>query len=550
MKKKILTLIFIITLLPIWLTGQNNDNFEISKNLDVFTTLYRELHKNYVDEIQSGDLMNEAIDAMLNSLDPYTTYIPESEIEDYKFMTTGQYGGIGALIHKQDDYVIISELYEGFPAEKNGLKPGDKILKINGESAKDKSPSDVSQILKGQPGTTLTILLERPGFDEPIQKEIERETIKIDNVPYYGIVADNIGYIKLTGFTQNAWKNVRNAFKDLKEKNKLKGVIIDVRGNSGGLLNEAVQIANIFIKKGEKIVSTKGRLVDKNKVYKTRNVPIDSDIPVTILVNNTSASASEILTGAIQDLDRGVITGQRTYGKGLVQNVLPLSYNSKAKITVAKYYIPSGRCIQSIDYSHKDDNGNSHKVPDSLISKFETKNGRIVYDGGGIRPDIEIEPDDLSNITKTLFTKFLIFDYANKFEREHDTIPPVEEFTITDEIYNDFLDFISDKDYKYTTSSEKALEKLVKKAKDEKYFDAIEEEYEDLKSKMMQDKENDLFEFKDEISKILEIEIVSRYYYQKGKIKASIKDDRGVDKAIEIINNTQQYEKILQPDKS
>ncbi len=550
MKKKILTLIFIITLLPIWLTGQNNDNFEISKNLDVFTTLYRELHKNYVDEIQSGDLMNEAIDAMLNSLDPYTTYIPESEIEDYKFMTTGQYGGIGALIHKQDDYVIISELYEGFPAEKNGLKPGDKILKINGESAKDKSPSDVSQILKGQPGTTLTILLERPGFDEPIQKEIERETIKIDNVPYYGIVADNIGYIKLTGFTQNAWKNVRNAFKDLKEKNKLKGVIIDVRGNSGGLLNEAVQIANIFIKKGEKIVSTKGRLVDKNKVYKTRNVPIDSDIPVTILVNNTSASASEILAGAIQDLDRGVITGQRTYGKGLVQNVLPLSYNSKAKITVAKYYIPSGRCIQSIDYSHKDDNGNSHKVPDSLISKFETKNGRIVYDGGGIRPDIEIEPDDLSNITKTLFTKFLIFDYANKFEREHDTIPPVEEFTITDLIYNDFLDFISDKDYKYTTSSEKALEKLVKKAKDEKYFDAIEEEYEDLKSKMMQDKENDLFEFKDEISKILEIEIVSRYYYQKGKIKASIKDDRGVDKAIEIINNTQQYEKILQPDKS
>ena len=539
----LISILAIIFFLPF--AGLNQNNFEISKNLDIYTTLFRELNINYVDEINSGELMEAAINAMLESLDPYTIYIPESEVEDYRFMTTGQYGGIGALIHKQRDYVVISEPYEGFPAHKAGLKAGDRILKINNKSAKGKSSADVSKVLKGSPGTTLKILIERNGEPKPIEKEIIREKIKIENIPYYGMLNDDIAYIKLTGFTQNAAREVKNSFLKLKENNDVKSLILDLRGNGGGLMNEAVDITNIFVEKDKEVVSTKGKLSNRNKSHKTRYAPVDLSIPLVVLINQASASASEIVAGAIQDLDRGVILGQRTFGKGLVQNVIPLSYNSKVKVTVAKYYIPSGRCIQAIDYSLKDENGHFNKIPDSLITAFKTQNGRTVYDGGGIEPDIKLTPLKFSNIAISLFTKFLIFDYANKFFRENPEIPPADEFIITDQIFDDFKNYISDKNYDYTTESEKTLEKLKKYAEKEKYFDAIQSEYETLKMKMKHDKDEDLNKYKDQIKELLKIEIVSRYYYQKGKIIASIANDPEIKEAMEILENKTLYESIL-----
>ena len=539
----LISILAIIFFLPF--AGLNQNNFEISKNLDIYTTLFRELNINYVDEINSGELMEAAINAMLESLDPYTIYIPESEVEDYRFMTTGQYGGIGALIHKQGDYVVISEPYEGFPAHKAGLKAGDRILKINNKSAKGKSSADVSKVLKGSPGTTLKILIERNGEPKPIEKEIIREKIKIENIPYYGMLNDDIAYIKLTGFTQNAAREVKNSFLKLKENNDVKSLILDLRGNGGGLMNEAVDITNIFVEKDKEVVSTKGKLSNRNKSHKTRYAPVDLSIPLVVLINQTSASASEIVAGAIQDLDRGVIIGQRTFGKGLVQNVIPLSYNSKVKVTVAKYYIPSRRCIQAIDYSLKDENGHFNKIPDSLITAFKTQNGRTVYDGGGIEPDIKLKPLKFSNIAISLFTKFLIFDYANKFFRENPEIPPADEFIITDQIFDDFKNYISDKNYDYTTESEKTLEKLKKYAEKEKYFDAIQSEYETLKMKMKHDKDEDLNKYKDQIKELIKIEIVSRYYYQKGKIIASIANNPEIKEAMEILENKTLYESIL-----
>ncbi|MBN2172820.1 MAG: PDZ domain-containing protein [Bacteroidales bacterium] len=536
----------LIVLLLIFTTvfGQSN-NFEISKNLDIYATLFKELNTNYVDDIKPGELMKTGIDAMLESLDPYTVYIPEAEVEDYKFIATGQYGGIGALIHKQGDYVVISEPYEGNPAQKQGLKAGDKILEIDGVSAKGKSTSDVSSILKGQPGTKVKLLIERESEDHPIEKDLERENVKIDNIPYFTMVADGIGYIKLTGFTQNAGKEVKEAFLDLKGKNNLHGIILDLRGNGGGLLQEAVNISNIFVDKGQNIVSTKGKLPNKNNTYRTLEPAVDKDISLVVLVDNSSASASEIVAGAIQDLDRGIVIGQRTFGKGLVQNVIPLSYNAQAKITVAKYYIPSGRCIQAIDYSHKDENGVAERVPDSLIMTFNTKNGRSVHDGLGIEPDVQVEPEKLSNISYSLLTKYLIFDFANKYAREHPEIAPPDQFTISEDIFNNFVGYISDKDYEYTTKCEETLEKLKKYAEAEEYFEDIQGEYEQLAAKLREIKEGDIERHEEEIKDILKLEIVSRYYYQKGKIIASLASDKDLDKAIEILNEKNTYLAIL-----
>jgi carboxyl-terminal processing protease len=548
MKKQFGIFIFLATFLLSGLSGiaqKTNNDFEISKNLDIFTELYKQLDLNYVDEINPGDLVKTGIDAMLGTLDPFTNYIPEADIEDYKLMTTGQYGGIGALIHKQGDYVVVSEPYEGFPAQKTGLKPGDKILEVDGHSAKFKTTDDVSQILKGEPGTTIKLLIEREGTPKPFLLNVQRETIKIDNIPYYGMLTPNVGYLKLSGFTQNAASEVKKAFLELKEKNDLQGLIFDLRGNGGGLLNEAVDIVNIFAEKGELVVSTKGKEALRDKSYYTSAKAVDTEIPLVFLVDPGSASASEIVTGAMQDLDRGVVLGERTYGKGLVQNVFPLSYNAKVKITVAKYYIPSGRCIQAIDYSHKNDDGKSTKVPDSLISEFSTKNGRKVYDGGGIEPDVKLEPELFSPITAALFTKFIIFDYANKFNREHDSIPQVEDFTITDEIFADFKNYVDKLDFEYTTDSEKTLKKLKEIAENEKYYTDIKPEIELLESKLMHNKDEDIVKHRDEISEVLKSEIVSRYYYQKGRIKASLESDPAITKAIGLIGEKQNYTSIL-----
>ena len=523
----------------------NQQGFEIMKNLDIYSNLIKELNQDYVDEINPGELTQKGIDAMLESLDPYTNFIPESQVEDYKFITTGQYGGIGSLIHQQAEYVVISEPYEGSPAQKSGLKAGDKILEINGKQVKGKTYEDVSAILKGQAGTAVHLAILRDGENNPIEKTITREIIKIDNIPYYGMVDQHTGYIKLTGFTQNAAKEMRQAFTKLKEGNDLQGIIIDLRGNGGGLLNEAVDIANLFVDRGQEIVSTKGKMTDKNHSHMTMSPPVDLNIPLVVLVDHSSASASEILAGAMQDLDRGVIVGQRTFGKGLVQNVVPLSYNAQMKITVAKYYIPSGRCIQAIDYAHKMKDGSFGKIPDSLIRAFKTKNGRTVYDGGGLNPDLLTKPRHFSNLALALYGKYLIFDFATSYARQHATIPTANLFEINDSLYNSFINYIKGKDYTYTTKSERALEQLKSESLKENYFDAITEEYGHLKSRMDKDKQEDLKKYDDQIRELLKMEIVTRYYFQKGKIEAALKHDPELADAIAVIKDTDKYSAIL-----
>jgi carboxyl-terminal processing protease len=542
---KFFVLAYLIMLLPLAGNSQKNNDFEIAKNLDIYTTLYKELDINYVDDIEPGTLMQSGIEAMLGSLDPYTNFIPESDVEDYTFITTGQYGGIGALIHREGDYVIISEPYKNSPSDKAGLKAGDKILEINGKSAKGKSTDDVSEILKGQPGTPIKILLERQGISQPMEIDVTREEITVPNIPYYGMLKNGVGYIKLTGFTQNASKEVKKALTELKEKNELKGLILDLRGNGGGLLQEAVNITNLFVEKGEQVVSTKGRLPDRNKMYSTMTQPVDINLPLVVLVNGASASASEIVAGAIQDLDRGIIIGQRTFGKGLVQNVLPLPYNNKIKITVAKYYIPSGRCIQSIDYSKRDMNGEAEKTPDSLFSVFKTHNGRTVYDRGGIEPDIPLEPVKFSNIAFSLFSKYLIFNYATKFYWSHSSIPEPEQFVVNDSIYNEFLTFISDKDYRYSTESEQKLKEMESSSMKDGFYNDVKDIIISLRNKINQEKMDDLQEYSKELRSLLKGEIVVRYYYDEGRIITTLSEDPEIERAIGVLNDQNAYRAVL-----
>ena len=516
--------------------------FEISKNLDIFTTLYRELNVFYVDEVDPGSLMKTAIDAMLESLDPYTTYIPESEMEDFKFMTTGQYGGIGAIISKRGDYIIISEPYEGFPANKAGLIPGDKILKVNKKSVKGKSTEDVSKVLKGQPNTSVKLLVERLGEDKPLEFDLIREEVKIKSVPFFAEIEDNIGYIKLNAFHRNVSNEVAEAFNEINKDKSLKGLIFDLRGNPGGLLNEAVDITNLFIDKGLLVVSTKGKIADWDKLYKTTKEPLDTKIPLVILVDSRSASASEIVSGAVQDLDRGVLIGQRTFGKGLVQQTRKLTYNSQLKVTIAKYYIPSGRCINSVDYSNRNEDGSVGQIADSLKKEFKTSNGRIVLDGGGVNPDIVLERKKYSNILASIMSKRLIFDFANEFYYKNNSI---KNFSINDSLYNEFVEFLKNKEYQYETKTEKALNKMIKDAEKEKYFSDLKTEINILKAKMDSSKNNDIIKFKKEISQILEGEIISRYTLQRGRLENSLKYDQDVKEAISLIQDSEKYNNIL-----
>lgn len=517
--------------------------FEISKNLEIFTTLYRELNIYYVDDTQPGDLMKTGIDAMLESLDPYTTYIAESDIEDYRFMTTGQYGGIGSLIRKKDNYVVISEPYEGFPAQKAGLQAGDKILEVDGKSVEGKDTDEVSKVLKGQAGTKVKVKIERPG-KEPFEVELDREEIKIPDVPYHGFLDEEkkIGYIKLTSFTHTASKEVRDAFKELKGKGMEK-VVLDLRGNGGGLLREAVNIVNIFVPKGELVVNTKGKVKDWDKTYKTLNEPLDTEMPLVVLVDKGSASASEIVSGALQDLDRGVVVGQRTFGKGLVQQTRELYYNSKLKLTVAKYYIPSGRCIQKLDYSHRDNEGKVHAVADSLIAEFETRNGRPVFDGRGILPDVSVKRLEMGKIVSSIGAADLFFEYANKYKEEHDSIAPVEDFEISDEMYADIVTFIENKDIEHSTNTMDQLEELKETAEKEKYLEDASAEFEALKAVLTPKVGNDLEKFKDDIKMVLTNEIVARYYYQTGRVQSSLDRDPFVHRAFQVFE--EEYAGIL-----
>jgi len=519
-------------------------NFEVSKNLDIYFTLFRELNMFYVDETDPGDLIKKSIDAMLKSLDPYTNYIPESDIENYKLMTTGQYGGIGALIRKGKDYIVISDPYENKPAQIAGLKSGDKIIEVDGKDVKGKNTKQVSDRLKGSPNTELKLKILRPGTEEPIDFTIIRKEIKLDNVPYSGMVNDSIGYLRLSRFTTNAAKEVKAAVISLKAQNA-KAIIFDLRGNPGGLLMESIKIANIFVNKGENIVNTKGKVSQWDKEYKATQVAVDTEIPLVVLVNSQSASASEIVSGSLQDLDRAVVIGERTFGKGLVQTTRKLSYNAQLKVTTAKYYIPSGRCIQALDYTNRRDDGSVGKVPDSLITDFYTKGGRLVKDGGGVLPDLIEKGDYMSPISVSLVRKNLIFDYATEYALKYDSIASPKKYKFSDDDYHEFVNWLSDKDYDYETSSDKQLEKLIEITKKEKYYEQSEEAIKELEEKLAHNKDKDLKTNKDEIIELISEEIISRYYYQDGRMEIILTKDPIIDMAVEVLNDKEKYNSIL-----
>ncbi len=541
------SLIVIITGLGFYSFNRDNKNFEIAKNLEIYYSLFRELNMFYVDDVNPNDLVKTSIDEMLESLDPYTNYISEDQMEDFRFMTTGEYAGIGALISEQNGKIVISEPYEGFPAQKFGLKAGDVILKVEDKPTEDMSVEDVSNMLKGAAQKPVKLNILRPGKNKPFELNVVREKIVIDPIPFYGMLDDKTAYIRLSNFTANSGDGVKKAFLELK-KNKPDALVLDMRSNPGGLLQEAVKIVNLFVPNGEEIVSTKGKVKQWDRTYTATAAPVDTTIRIAVLTNRMSASASEIVAGAIQDLDRGIVVGSRTFGKGLVQTTRDLSYNTKLKVTTAKYYTPSGRCIQSLDYAHRNEDGSVGNVPDSLISEFYTKKGRTVYDGGGIVPDVVLEPEQLSNLSAALITKHLIFDYATKFANENEAIPQPEQFEVTDDIYNEFKAFVQDKDFEYESKSEQVLEELKETAQKEKYFELASEEFEKMMQKLHPDAEKDMTVFSDEVKSLLKNEIVSRYYYQKGAIRAAIGEDEVIQKALSELKSAMSYNEYFNPE--
>jgi carboxyl-terminal processing protease len=526
--------------------SDNERYFEIAKNLDIFATLFKEVNTYYVDEVPPAKLVKTGIDAMLKSLDPYTNYIPEDDIEDFRTLTTGQYGGIGAVVVKRNGKTIVQAAYEGYPAQKAGLLPGDEILTINAVNVEKKNNSDISKLLKGQANSQVKLMVTRYGQDAPVEINITRDKIQVDNVPYYGMLTNDIGYFQLAGFTVDAGKEVRMALTKLKEQGAKK-IVFDIRDNPGGLLNESVNISNLFVDKGLDIVSTKGKVSDWNKTYKALDMPLDTQIPVVIITSSRSASASEIVSGVLQDYDRAVVVGERTFGKGLVQATRPLSYNSQLKVTTAKYYIPSGRCIQEIDYAHRADDGTLGKVPDSLRTAFKTQAGRTVYDGGGVAPDVEVQDREIADITRVLLQKSYLFDYATRYRAEHPTIAPARQFKLSDAEYQKFTDFLKGKDISYSTDAEKSLNDLTKKVKEEKHYDDVKTELEAMRRKVSTNKSNDLTRFKPEIKDLLEQEIVSRYYFQKGQIEATFDDDPNILMAMNVLNDPNRYAALLRP---
>lgn len=527
------------------LAFSESKDFKLVKNIEIYTSLFRELNLYYVDETDPEKLITTSIDEMLKTLDPYTVYIPESELEDLQLMTTGEYGGIGSLIRTSGEYAVISEVYENFPADRAGLKTGDLIISVDGKSTRGLDVSKISDLLKGLPGTQLEVTVQRPGSDQPIVKTLVRKIIQIKSVPYFGMLDHAVGYIRLSNFTMGAGNEVKNALVTLKNNHDLKGLVLDLRGNPGGLLLEAVHVANQFIPEGNEIVSTRGKVKEFDHRYYTTETAIDTVIPLAILVNRNSASSSEILAGAMQDLDRGVIVGERTFGKGLVQTTRPLSYNSQLKVTTAKYYIPSGRCIQALDYSNRNEDGSVGKIPDSLITEYNTKHGRIVYDGGGIVPDKQIKPETASQITAELYSRFLIFDYATRYVLLHDSIASPDHFSLSDDEYEDFISFIDSRKFDYTTETEGALKKLEETAKREQYFDRSKEAFRLLEEKLIHDKYQDLQTFRDEIVVLLVEEITGRYYYQKGRIQSSLAYDEQLKEASRLLLDRDQYYTIL-----
>jgi carboxyl-terminal processing protease len=547
-RKKLLATLALSTLglVSFRAASDNERYFEIAKNLDIFATLFKEVNTYYVDEITPAKLVKTGIDAMLRSLDPYTNYIPEDDIEDFRTMTTGQYGGIGASVVKRNGKAIVQSAFEGYPAQKAGLLPGDEILDINGIVLDKKSSSDISKLLKGQANSMVKLMVTRYGQDKPIQIDIALDKIHLDNVPYTGMISGDVGYFQLGSFTVDAGKEVRAAVTKLKEQGAKK-IVFDIRDNPGGLLNEAVNISNLFIDKGLDVVSTKGKVTEWNKTYKALDVPLDTQVPIAIITSNRSASASEIVSGVLQDYDRAVVVGERTFGKGLVQATRPLSYNSQLKVTTAKYYIPSGRCIQEIDYAHRSEDGTLGKFPDSLRTAFKTTAGRTVYDGGGVAPDVEVNDREIADITRILLQKSYLFDYATRYRAEHATIVPARQFKLGDVDYQKFVAYLQGKNISYSTDAEKALTDLSKKVKEEKHYDDVKLELEAIRKKVTVNKANDLQRFKPEIKELLEQEIVSRYYFEKGRTEAGFDDDPNIIAAVAVLNDPNRYAALLKP---
>ncbi len=522
--------------------NQETRDFRIAKNLDIFFSLYRELNTFYVDEVDPDKVIKAGIDNMLKVLDPYTVYYPESEVDEFTFMTTGKYGGIGSMVRNNGSSIVVSEVYKGFPADLAGIKPGDILRKVDGISLKGYTTDKVSEKLKGNPGTPITITVERAGKESDFN--LKREKIVIPPVPFYGMIDSRTGYIRFTNFTQNCIQDVKSALNDLKTRNPQQ-IILDLRGNPGGLLSEAVEIVNLFVGPGNEVVSTKGKVKQFDESFKTTKPAIDEKTPLAVLINRGSASASEIVAGAIQDLDRGIIVGQRSYGKGLVQITRPLSYNTQLKVTTAKYYIPSGRCIQAQDFSHPNEDGSVGMIPDSLISEFKTKNGRLVKDGGGIAPDIEISPEPLSQVATELYLRNYIFDYATSYYWAHPEIKTPEQFSLNERDYADFKEFLTKRNFSYNTGTEESLNELITSAKREKYYDIHKDLFAELEKNVTHSLDHDLTIFKEEITDLIEDEIISRYFYGPGAIEWEVKKDKQISKAVEILNDKTGYQSIL-----
>lgn len=537
-------MIILLLAIPFVAFKYDDRYFEIAKNLDIFATMFKELNAYYVDEINPNKAMRLSIESMLKQLDPYTNFYPEDDIEDYMTMATGKYNGIGATVSHYNNKHLVVMIYEGSPADKAGLKIGDEILKIDGVDVVARKDVDMSRLMKGQTGTTVKIQIKRYGQNSPVDLTVGRDIVKTLNVPHSGMINNEVGYIQLTDFTATAAKEVKTAFTDLKAQG-MKKLIFDLRGNPGGLLNMSVEICNIFLPKDQLIVETRGKVAEWNKKFNSLENPMDTEMPIVVLINSSSASASEIVSGTLQDYDRAVILGQRSFGKGLVQTTRDLTYNTKMKITTAKYYIPSGRCIQALDYTHRNPDGSVGRVPDSLKTAFKTKNGRTVYDGGGVDPDIKTEVPQMASLTTNLLLKNVIFDYATKYYFEHVNDKPQEKFSLKDSDYQDFTNWLKTRNFTYATSMEKSLDNLEASAKKENSLDAVQESLKSLRDKINQTKQQDLLKHKADIKEQLEAEILSRYYYQKAMKFASFDRDKEVQEAIILLKDMPKYQGIL-----
>ena len=549
MKKIILFTCLLISSISIFANSKDR-HFELSKNLEIFNSLYKSLNLHYVDTIPLNKMVKAGIDGMLRNIDPYTVYIPAEKDEDFTLMTTGEYAGVGAIITQRDSAIYINEVYVDMPAYNAGLRAADKIVSVDKtEITKKHTTSQVSEMLRGIPGTEVKVGILHPKETKVKYYNITRKQIYINPITYYNVVADNIGYVNLSSFTDNCSSELKKAYLELKDRG-IKGLIIDLRNNGGGLLREAINISNFFLPKGEVIVSTKGKSESENTSYKAHNNPIDTDIPLVIMVNDESASASEIVAGAMQDLDRAVIVGNRTFGKGLVQGTFPVAYDGKLKVTTAKYYTPSGRCIQAINYTQKEGE-KSDIIPDSLTTEFKTKGGRIVRDGRGITPDVKYtHKNDADSLSRAYFCYELMlqnicFDYATEFTLKNPTIGSVKDFSISDSTYNDFKEFVKSKNFKYENASEKKLKDLIETIKKENYYEESKDILDSLEKKLEHTTDVELDKFRKDVSELLSAEIVKRYYFSKGEAEQYLKSDEVLDLSIEILNDPKRYNEIL-----